>query len=72
MTPQQPLTVTLEAQQWNAVMALLSEGPYRIAAPLIEAIQRQCMAASTSLLPMMQGNGEDTVAQRQQGNGKDQ
>jgi hypothetical protein len=46
MTPSQPLTVTLEAQQWNAVMALLAEGPYRISAPLIQAIQQQCMAAS--------------------------
>ena len=45
MTPQQRLSVTLEAQQWNAVMALLAEGPYRISAPLIESIQRQCMAA---------------------------
>ena len=43
MTPSQPLTVTLEAQQWNAVMALLAEGPYRISAALIQAIQSQCM-----------------------------
>jgi hypothetical protein len=47
MTPQQPLTVTLEAAQWNAVMALLAEGPYRVAAPLLSEIQRQCMAATT-------------------------
>lgn len=47
MNPQQPLTVILEAAQWNAVMALLAEGPYRISAPLIQAIQQQCMAAST-------------------------
>jgi hypothetical protein len=45
MSPQQPLTVILEAAQWNAVMALLAEGPYRISAPLIQAIQQQCMAA---------------------------
>ena len=49
MTPQQPLTVTLEAQQWNAVMALLAEGPYRISAPLIQAIQQQCMAQSAQV-----------------------
>ena len=45
MTPEQPLTVILAASQWNAVMALLAEAPYRISAPLIQAIQQQCMAA---------------------------
>lgn len=49
MTPTHPLTVTLEAQQWNAVMALLAEGPYRVAAPLIQEIQRQCMSASVQV-----------------------
>lgn len=49
MMPQQrSMTVTLEAQQWNAVMALLAEGPYRVAAPLLSEIQRQCMAATMS------------------------
>lgn len=45
MTPEQPLTVILAASQWNVVMALLAEGPYRISAPLIHAIQQQCTAA---------------------------
>jgi hypothetical protein len=51
MRPQERLTVTLEAQQWNAVMALLAEGPYRISAPLITEIQRQCMAAGADTRP---------------------
>ena len=42
MTPQQPLTVTLEAQQWQTVMNVLAEAPFRIAQPLIHAIQQQC------------------------------
>jgi hypothetical protein len=46
MSRQRPLTVTLEVQQWNAVMALLAEGPYRVAAPLLTEIQRQCMMAT--------------------------
>ena len=41
----QPIAITLEAQQWNAVLAALNEAPYRIAAPLIsrivEQVQRQ-------------------------------
>jgi hypothetical protein len=36
-----PLAVTLQAQQWNGVMASLQEAPYRIAAPLIESINAQ-------------------------------
>lgn len=59
MTPQQPLTVTLEAQQWNAVMALLAEGPYRISAPLIQAIQQQCMRHAEAPSMQMRGNGAD-------------
>lgn len=39
--PDTALSVTLEAQQWNTVMAALSEAPYRVAAPLIQAITGQ-------------------------------
>lgn len=59
MTPIPPterLAVTLEAQQWNAVIAVLSEAPYRVAAPLIGEIQRQCMAVAATLA---RGNGTD-------------
>lgn len=43
MEPTTVITVTLEAQQWNLVLATLAEGPFRIVAPLIETIQRQCV-----------------------------
>jgi hypothetical protein len=59
MTPTQPLTVTLEAQQWEQVMRLLADGPYRVVAPLIQAIQQQCMAASARLPT----NGADDAPQ---------
>jgi hypothetical protein len=36
-----PFTVTLEAQQWNAVLAALTDAPYRVSAPLIQAISNQ-------------------------------
>ena len=39
-----PITVTLQAQQWNVVLAALNEAPYRIAAPLIAAIGEQLQA----------------------------
>ena len=37
------LTVMLEAQQWDAVLNALADGPYRVTAVLIAEIQRQCM-----------------------------
>jgi hypothetical protein len=37
------IAVMLRAQEWNTLMALIAEGPYKIAAPLIAAIQQQCM-----------------------------
>jgi hypothetical protein len=41
VSPTHPFTVNLEAQQWNAVLAALSDAPYRIAAPLVQAISEQ-------------------------------
>jgi hypothetical protein len=42
------LTVMLEAQQWDAVLNALADGPYRVTAPLIAEIQRQCMQHDTA------------------------
>jgi len=39
--PNQPFTITLEAQQWQGVLAALADAPYRISAPLIQAISQQ-------------------------------
>jgi hypothetical protein len=41
VAPNQPFTITLEAQQWNGVLGALSDAPYRVAAPLIQAISGQ-------------------------------
>jgi hypothetical protein len=40
------LTVMLEAQQWDAVLNILADAPFKIAAPLIQDIQRQCLQQS--------------------------
>ena len=37
------LPVTLEARQWETVMQVLADAPYRVAAPLIDGIRSQCM-----------------------------
>jgi hypothetical protein len=39
----QPIAVTLTAEQWQAVMQVLGGGPYSVVAPLIGQIQQQCM-----------------------------
>jgi 16S rRNA A1518/A1519 N6-dimethyltransferase RsmA/KsgA/DIM1 with predicted DNA glycosylase/AP lyase activity len=43
MTPTDLIAVTLNAQAWDTVMRILADAPYRISAPLIGEIQRQCM-----------------------------
>jgi len=44
----QPFTVTLEAQQWNQILATLTDAPYRISAPLIQAISEQLQGQARS------------------------
>ena len=41
--PEQQLHVTLRADQWNQVLALLAEGPFRVVNPLIQEMQKQLM-----------------------------
>lgn len=50
------LEVSLQAQQWNSVLALLAEGPYRVAAPIIQAIAQQTQAIASGL--GARGNGQ--------------
>jgi hypothetical protein len=63
--PTTPISVTLQAQQWNAVLAVLSDQPYRLSAPLIEAIttQANAVAVATAGAPS-QPNGSDHVSDR--------
>ena len=42
LEPNTQIHIILNAQQWNTVLLQLAEGPYRVVAPLMEAIQRQC------------------------------
>ena len=35
------VTITLQAQQWNTILEVLHNAPYRIAAPLIQSISEQ-------------------------------
>jgi hypothetical protein len=44
--PNQPLSVTLTAQEWNSVMAAVNEMPHRIARPLFDRIGQQLQSQS--------------------------
>ena len=60
-----PISITLEAQQWNQVMAGVGEMPWRLANPLMNAIGQQMQAAAGVPLvqpgqqPAQPGNGLD-------------
>lgn len=36
--------VTMSAEEWNVVLSVLREAPYKVVAPLIERIISQCVA----------------------------
>lgn len=45
-------SVTLPMQQWQLVVQLLSEAPYRVSAPLINELSRQLMAVPIVTQPI--------------------
>jgi hypothetical protein len=49
MQPDQPITITLQAQQWNVVLNALAEAPWRIADPVMRELTRQTAAAQQAL-----------------------
>lgn len=58
-----PLSVTLTALDWNQVLSVLSEGPYRVVAPLIQKIGEQA-SVQARLGPdarLGRGNGADAA-----------
>lgn len=58
MQPDDKISVELTAVEWNAVLATLAEGPFRIVAPLITRIRDQAMAQGAP------GNGVTGEVQR--------
>ena len=56
-----PIAITLTAQQWEMVMRMLAEGPYKIVAPLIADIQQQCIRQEQ---PIHRTNGETHDAEQ--------
>jgi hypothetical protein len=53
LNPTDKVPITLEAQQWNVVLMALAEAPFKISAPLIEAIRGQCMTYERETIDAM-------------------
>ena len=55
--PTDKLALTLEAQQWQVVIAILSQGPYRDVAPILKTLDAQIMAGApqANILPFEKG-----------------
>ena len=51
MNPTDKIPLTLEVQQWQIVVNLLAEGPYKLSAPLIASLQEQFNAAQSHSQP---------------------
>lgn len=65
MDANDPVQITLAAQQWNVVIAALNEAPYRVAAPVIEAILKQANPGGQMIdaaVAANGGNGHDKSA----------
>lgn len=48
IAPETPIPVTLQAQEWNLVLDVISDGRFRVVAPLIQKIHEQAQAAQTT------------------------
>lgn len=58
------INVQLTAAEWNVVLTLLAENPYKVVAPIIGQIQQQAMEQEALRAPAAQGvsmtlNGHD-------------
>lgn len=43
------ITITLRAEEWNQLLNLIAEGPYKTAAPLIQRITQQAEEATKKI-----------------------
>lgn len=56
-----PVSITLEAEQWNVVLGAMHEVPYRLALPIIQELTKQFLAATE---PSARTSDEDLVELR--------
>lgn len=58
--PTMPLSGTLQAQEWNQIINILYDRPYREVASLINKITEQVQAAAGQATPQPLANGADS------------
>jgi hypothetical protein len=66
--PNQPLTVTLDANEWNNVLAALNEAPHRVASPLIRKIVAAIETYQSTSAPVTEA---EHIPARRNGKGPD-
>jgi hypothetical protein len=58
MEPDEPISITLTAAEWNVVIDALMDRPYRVAAPLVRTIGMQAKGEHPAAPEMPRPNGE--------------
>jgi hypothetical protein len=65
MKAEDPLTLELTAGDVQAIIAALSELPYRVAAPILDRIRKQVLNIDPDAFTPPHANGGDNVPNRQ-------
>jgi|tagenome__1003787_1003787.scaffolds.fasta_scaffold20266473_2 hypothetical protein len=64
ISPETPIGITLQAQEWNVVLGILSDAPFKMVAPIIQKLgeqaQQGAQAAAHGAAP--RPNGADLAA----------
>lgn len=61
IAPTTPLSVTLEAQEWNVVIAALTEAPYKVVHALIQSMGGQLQAQAQQAQQAQQTEAHGTA-----------
>lgn len=64
-SPTLPLTVTLTVQQWQALLTLLGEAPYKVSGPLIADIENQAQPQLVAAAGRSNGTNKNTATDRE-------
>lgn len=48
ISPNLPISITLEAQEWNTVLDVLANGPFRVVSPIIQKLAAQAQGAAAA------------------------
>jgi hypothetical protein len=62
MQPTDPVNIVMSRQEWQNVLLLLAEQPFKLSAPLIQSIQQQCQVAEQPQPGMPTANGAAAAA----------